>query len=254
MQALFVQVVVPDLREEEGQVMESAALTNLGQTLREAEQRDKLDRACAARQRRRIRQDEQVAGGVIKRQPVDKTAALLVSKAPWYAHDLTPKKDRGRDEMGLNQKVNIDKATVASESPKCPNGLVDLDALAAQVAGIIEDNMPPEIVALAARARSARSELHESIRSIGTTLEDFDRTTSSAQDRIRMRQMSLVAESKKVCNALRDVRQFFLGPDYEAERDRMAEFVGLCERLQALQESGFLDVVADTMLRLASDE
>jgi hypothetical protein len=57
-----------------------------------------------------------------------------------------------------------------------------------------------------------------------------------------------------VVNALKDVRQFFLGPDYEREQKRLVEFVDLCERLKRLKDSGFLDTVADTMIRLAAYE
>jgi hypothetical protein len=50
--------------------------------------------------------------------------------------------------------------------------------------------------------------------------------------------------------ALKEVRQFFLEESYETEIQRLHEFIDLCERLQALKESGFLDIVADTMLKL----
>ena len=39
--------------------------------------------------------------------------------------------------------------------------------------------------------------------------------------------------------------------DYKEEVARLKDFVDLCERLQKLKESGFLDSVADTMLGLA---
>jgi hypothetical protein len=50
--------------------------------------------------------------------------------------------------------------------------------------------------------------------------------------------------------ALKDVRQFFLNENHETEVARLKEFVELCERLQKLKASGFLDTVADTMLKL----
>ena len=49
---------------------------------------------------------------------------------------------------------------------------------------------------------------------------------------------------------LRDVREFFLGREYDQQMARLTEFVELCERLEKLKESGFLDSVAETMLRL----
>jgi hypothetical protein len=63
--------------------------------------------------------------------------------------------------------------------------------------------------------------------------------------------MSVVSETSAMTGPLREVRQFFLGSDYDAEIKRLREFVDLCERLNKLKESGFLDSVADTMLKLA---
>jgi hypothetical protein len=51
--------------------------------------------------------------------------------------------------------------------------------------------------------------------------------------------------------SLKEVRQFFLEGDYEKEIERLHEFVDLCERLKALTQDGFLDAVADTLLKLA---
>jgi hypothetical protein len=50
---------------------------------------------------------------------------------------------------------------------------------------------------------------------------------------------------------LREVRAFFLDKDYATELARLREFVEVCERLKLLKDCGFLDTVADTMLRLA---
>jgi hypothetical protein len=50
--------------------------------------------------------------------------------------------------------------------------------------------------------------------------------------------------------ALKDVRTFFLEGDYEKQIDRLREFIDLCERLKALKDSGTLDAIADTILKL----
>lgn len=68
----------------------------------------------------------------------------------------------------------------------------------------------------------------------------------------RMTRMAFDTEQRRLLGELRDVRQFFLDKDYETERARLKEFVEVCERLKALKESGFLDTVSDTMLRLSA--
>jgi hypothetical protein len=67
---------------------------------------------------------------------------------------------------------------------------------------------------------------------------------------IRDTRMSLIPEVAQMMNSLRDVRKFFLDKDYKEEMTRLREFVELCERLKVLKDSGFLDSIADTMLKL----
>lgn len=67
---------------------------------------------------------------------------------------------------------------------------------------------------------------------------------------LRQTRMAFDTETRQLMSQLREVRQFFLDKDYETERTRLREFVELCERLQKLKESGFLDTVADTLLKL----
>lgn len=61
--------------------------------------------------------------------------------------------------------------------------------------------------------------------------------------------MAVDTELTKSLSGFRDVRQFFLSEDHVPTVARLKEFVELCERLQKLKESGFLDRVADTMLK-----
>lgn len=68
---------------------------------------------------------------------------------------------------------------------------------------------------------------------------------------MRDTRMVINSELSLLMKPLEDLRRFFLGPDYEKEMARMKDFIDLCERLKALKDSGFLDSVADTMLRLS---
>lgn len=112
----------------------------------------------------------------------------------------------------------------------------------------------PELERVSMSAADCRKAINESITNVGQSIEEFDRVTKDATNRVRMQRMAIVNECACMVNALRDVRQFFLGPDYEREQKRLTEFVDLCERLKRLKDSGFLDTVADTMIRLASTE
>jgi hypothetical protein len=67
---------------------------------------------------------------------------------------------------------------------------------------------------------------------------------------IREQKMALQTETRGLMSALREVREFFLEDKHEEEVRRLTEFVELCERLKRLKDSGFLDTVAETMLRL----
>ena len=68
--------------------------------------------------------------------------------------------------------------------------------------------------------------------------------------KIRSARMAMTEEVSHLLISLADVRKFFLSPEHTEETKRLGEFVTICERLKALKESGFLDTVADTMLRL----
>ena len=100
-------------------------------------------------------------------------------------------------------------------------------------------------------AQDARRIVDELVRGLGS---DFDRFKVSAKqylEEIRQIRYAVVTETSQMTKPLGDIRQFFLGSDYKEQITRLKEFVELCERLQKLKESGFLDNVADTMLRLA---
>jgi len=129
-----------------------------------------------------------------------------------------------------------------------------LDDIAIEMALAIQRNAPKELSELARVAVDSRRVIRESSDDIGQIVSEFDRIVSAATQSVRSKRMTIVSECASVVNALKDVRQFFLGPDYERETKRLAEFVELCERMKALKDSGFLDTVADTMIRLASTE
>lgn len=100
-------------------------------------------------------------------------------------------------------------------------------------------------------ARDARDVIEELTKGIGGEMEKFKIDAKNYLQDIRATRMSMVSEVSAMTGPLREVRQFFHGADYDVEIKRLREFVDLCERLNALKESGFLDTMADTMIRLA---
>jgi hypothetical protein len=67
---------------------------------------------------------------------------------------------------------------------------------------------------------------------------------------LRSARMSTISEISQSLTAFRDLRQFFLADEHEHEMARLKEFVDVCERLLTLKNSGMLDALADTILKL----
>lgn len=71
---------------------------------------------------------------------------------------------------------------------------------------------------------------------------------------LRSLRMAITKETETTVEALREVSEFFIEHDYEAEMQRLQRFVGLCEQLKALKQDGTLDALSDTIIRLAYKE
>ena len=100
-------------------------------------------------------------------------------------------------------------------------------------------------------AEDARQIVSELVQGLGAEMERFDAQSKLHCDQIRSKRMTMVTEAAQITNALKEIRQFFLGADYKEEMTRLFEFVDLCERMMRLKESGFIDRIADTMLTLS---
>jgi hypothetical protein len=118
---------------------------------------------------------------------------------------------------------------------------------------VIEEanDMPGQLAPSVKAAREARETVSELLRGIGYEMEQFEDNCRDHLNAIRGKRIAVVSEATQITNALKEVRQFFIGADYKTEMERLGEFVTLCERMQRLKDSGFLDRVADTMLNLA---
>ena len=118
---------------------------------------------------------------------------------------------------------------------------------------VIEEanDMPGQLAPSVKAAREARETVSELLRGIGYEMEQFEDNCRDHLNAIRGKRIAVVSEATQITNALKEVRQFFIGADYKTEMERLGEFVTLCERMQRPKDSGFLDRVADTMLNLA---
>lgn len=67
---------------------------------------------------------------------------------------------------------------------------------------------------------------------------------------IRQLRLALEDESRRTLAACRDVRHFINEEGHEQEVAKLERFVGLCERLRAVQKDGTLDAVVDCILKL----
>jgi len=212
---------------------------------------DRISKRCG----RLPKSQSRVDGGIYKRKPVNKEAAMMLAKAPWWAKFDGKENIKTEDrKMAREFKTGDIRKLDLSCAEKTVGGkdLYDTDELAKCLLRHIKEKYPPQMHELARAALDSRDAMHECVKGIGFTMSEFDHVMEDSKRSMRTSRMTVVSECSSIVNALKDIRQFFLGPDYEKERARLSEFVDLCERLKALKDSGFLDTVADTMMRLDS--
>ena len=220
------------------------------------------------------RSSEKVVGGQIRWKPVDKQAAMLLAKAPWWAQPpaattqppqtKTKRKKKERKHMkdgialGKHEKEGIgyipNQSFVSTKGLTVTmiNGVEHFQVEQVQQLIIQEcEKMAAETRPIVRSAQDARRIVDELVRGLSGDFERFKLTSKQYLEDIRQTRYAVVTETSQMTKPLSEVRQFFLGSDYKEQITRLREFVELCERLQQLKASGFLDSVADTMLRLA---
>jgi len=104
---------------------------------------------------------------------------------------------------------------------------------------------------LVERARSATAAIDHLANHVEVEWMACEGKIAEALKAARSKKFALRTETRAMMEAFKDVRQFFLDDDYGEQIRRLDEFVSLCERLEKLKDSGFLDTVADTMLKLS---
>lgn len=210
-----------------------------------------------------------VVGSNLLRTPIDRTAALVVSKAPWWAMPpqvsgptppkpltpdtykpvIKPKKGQSMSMSSTVQKINNPAQAPGTVEEKKPNDVLNAE-LASEFVKRSTDAIHG-IKALVDQAMDARAALDILCDYWKPEWVEFMKQSDERLKTIRMTRMAFEVETKILMASLKDVRAFFLDQNHDAEVARLREFVDLCERLQKLKQSGFLDTVADTLLRLA---
>lgn len=139
---------------------------------------------------------------------------------------------------------------------KGPDGkpLIDINKFLPVIAGeaIKTAQQAPEIMnEILEQTIAAKTTLKEACTGIGEHMEMLKPMKKEIIDELRGMRTATAMEVAAMLKPMEDLRKFFLGDDHQKEITRLREFVDLCERLEKLKKSGFLDTVADTMLKLS---
>lgn len=215
---------------------------------------------------------ELIAGGSIRWKPVDISAAKLLMKSPWFFHP-PPTRPSTVSLASKNKHKSKHKNTMKVDYPEkltttpveggdyvsdvglhvhMVNGQPMFKRSEIQQIVFAEcDRMAKETSPIVRQAQDARRIVDELVHGIGGDMERFKASVRIHLEDIRQARMAIVTETSQMSGPLKEVRQFFLGADYKDQIARLTEFVNLCERLQKLKDCGFLDRVADTLIRLS---
>lgn len=224
--------------------------------------------------RRIVRAPEKVLNSTVNWKPVDRVAARMIYKSPWWARPITKIEDIRKEEVEQPIKKNkIRKHKIMDGDSMVavdrPFGYQDNGAVKTQIInGEVHINLadiavkvlerinkhPQQLTPLARAATDASNVLNESMAGLGGVLEDFQSKSKIMLEDIRQTRFSMVNEVNHMNKEIKELRQFFLGSDYKEEISRLKEFVELCERLEKLKKSGMLDAIGDTMIRLSVNE
>ena len=145
---------------------------------------------------------------------------------------------------------------ISHHSLKDENGkpLVDFGKFCISVADQaikLANTIPEHMSTLTEQTIDAKEALSEACEGIGRNVEALKPLKKEMIDELRGLRMTTTTEVAAILKPMEDLRKFFLGDDHQKEVDRLKEFVELCERLETLKKSGFLDTVADTLLKLS---
>ena len=182
---------------------------------------------------------ELIAGGDVLWKPIDKQAAMMLSKS--------------------NNQINTENIMSKSLIPhnhKYINGICEecKEKEAVKYGKDIithSENVVDEAVDFAEQVKTAKKRLYDAVDGFRDDVAQFVDAMPKTLEKVRAWRMTVEREVQMSVRALEDLRKFFLNDQHEKEMARLNEFVRTCERLQALSDNGTLNAVADVMLKLA---
>jgi hypothetical protein len=192
----------------------------------------------------------------IKWKPVDRVAARVIAKAiecnqpPRPAPKFMPEKSdkiSGPPQPRVKTKVQLNEEGYRSE-------YFDRNSADHAILAEHEKEVKKRIDVtedLTERCRELTAAIQYLVTEIKGPWAEYNDFIKISLTTVREQRLALGSETRLLMGGLKEVRQFFLEESYETEIQRLHEFIDLCERLQALKESGFLDTIADTMLRMS---
>jgi hypothetical protein len=193
---------------------------------------------------------------LIKWKPIDIVAARVVSKAPWYC--LPPEQKEKTMSKGLQAERPGSPGRLKTVTRMNDNGvretLISASSVDAAVAAEAIHDAPRDVDAaeeLVERAKEATDTLRILTTNLGPGWDEFEDVMKKGIAHARQTRIGMEIETRQLMASLREVRQFFLDEQHDKEIRRLREFVDLCHQLKELKDSGFLDSVADTILRLS---
>lgn len=193
---------------------------------------------------------ELVVGGDIKWKPIDAVAARVIAPAPWHCKPPEPKptmkpesteQPRVRTARKLTEDGYVEELINKNDAD-----YVVVDRQTKEAKETLEKSQ--ELLKRAHDTYDAVAFLASSVRG---PWDEYSEWVKKELEATRQTRFAIENETRLIMTQFKEVRQFFLGEDYEPQIKRLSEFVALCERLKALKDSGFLDTIADTILRLS---
>ena len=197
---------------------------------------------------------EKVVGGQIKWKPIDQVAARVVAPAKWWARPPEPQPRFMKKPVRLNFE---EKGQIHTKRGLTEDGHVEELISRSDLEPVVIEHREKEakkilenLQTLQPRAQDIHDSLDYLLSHIAPLFETVNEGVSKELVLLREKRFALDTETRLLMNQLKEVRQFFLDDAHDRQVDRLREFNDLCERLAALKSSGFLDAIADTILKL----
>lgn len=207
----------------------------------------------------RLKPKETVVGSEdINWKPIDQVAARVVAPAPWYCEPPQPEPKMSKN-IG---KVPVHMSKVPVQFDIAPPGIprneqADKAKNEEELTRKIGQKIPVKFAEnvedserLVERAKEATAAIEYLTTHIKQSWIDFDDWVKKAISLTRQNKIAMDIETRALMADFREIRAFFLDERHLEEVSRLEKFVSLCRELKELKQSGFIDAVADTILKL----